>query len=376
MRRRVGIIAETALFCMKSFLYFILLVTLFSCSSEHSELAGIIQRQKPYFSYQVAVKNKALFTQDTILTNFDVYLRQNSLDTVYGYDFRIIDGSNLIFNRENELYIFNTKNLTYRVVKKKLSSLKKLLLPNHNLRIPDLKDTAKTTIEYGVYTYSIVKKYEDTEEVKDMVEKYEISIPLNNISKILTALSFQGGNQYDLVSYSNFDYSARADFDQELNNLKDSFELFKKDKSYQNPIIEEFIDIAGIDLDSNKLLKISEFPNKVVILDFWYRSCYPCLKSIPFLNKLYKKYSDKGLTILGINPVDDIEKSAVKMNQFKVEKGIEYPLLFTKNNEYGIKEYPTLILLDMNKKILYTKIGYNIELEAELTALIDDFLKY
>ena len=52
-------------------------------------------------------------------------------------------------------------------------------------------------------------------------------------------------------------------------------------------------------LNNNKAVKISDFKGKVMLLDFWYLSCYPCLKAIPDLIKLQKEFKDD-LVIIGM----------------------------------------------------------------------------
>src|SRR5690554_6097157 len=59
-------------------------------------------------------------------------------------------------------------------------------------------------------------------------------------------------------------------------------------------------------LNNDKTVKISGLKDKVVLLDFWYRGCYPCLKAIPDLIKLQEEFKDD-LVIIGINDIDDQE---------------------------------------------------------------------
>lgn len=46
---------------------------------------------------------------------------------------------------------------------------------------------------------------------------------------------------------------------------------------------------------------LSEVKAKVILLDFWAAWCYPCVKSMPDVVKLYEKYHDKGLEIYAVS---------------------------------------------------------------------------
>jgi thiol-disulfide isomerase/thioredoxin len=45
-------------------------------------------------------------------------------------------------------------------------------------------------------------------------------------------------------------------------------------------------------------------PGKVYVVEFWATWCGPCIKNMPHLTKLQKRYQDKGLTIIGVSSQD------------------------------------------------------------------------
>src|SRR5690606_15334260 len=57
-------------------------------------------------------------------------------------------------------------------------------------------------------------------------------------------------------------------------------------------------------LNNGDTINLSELKGKVVLLDFWYRGCLPCIKAIPELNELQKEFEDD-LVVIGVNDVDD-----------------------------------------------------------------------
>jgi thiol-disulfide isomerase/thioredoxin len=57
-------------------------------------------------------------------------------------------------------------------------------------------------------------------------------------------------------------------------------------------------------------LKSENLRGRVVLVDFWTFGCYNCRNTLPTLKRLNARYSDKGLTIIGVHsPESDYEKN-------------------------------------------------------------------
>ena len=127
------------------------------------------------------------------------------------------------------------------------------------------------------------------------------------------------------------------------------------------------------DLDG-KSLSLSGFEGKVIILDFWATSCPPCRKEIPDFIKLYDKYRDKGLVIIGVSLDRD---SVEKVKKFCRNKGVNYPVAmgnYEITKSYGgIRYLPTTFIIDKNKNIVKKFVGYtSIDVfEREIKALLE-----
>ncbi len=57
-------------------------------------------------------------------------------------------------------------------------------------------------------------------------------------------------------------------------------------------------------IDGNTI-KLSDFHGKVVLINFWRVGCPPCRCEIPHLERLYRKYKEQGLIVIGFNSYDD-----------------------------------------------------------------------
>ena len=98
--------------------------------------------------------------------------------------------------------------------------------------------------------------------------------------------------------------------------------------------------------------KIKGITSRYTLLDFWYRGCAPCLANMKELDKL----EFKDLEILTINIYDKVDEDIRKI----VAKH-KYTFLFNGqalNKQLRLDSYPTMFLLDENRKILLKHVGY------------------
>lgn len=115
--------------------------------------------------------------------------------------------------------------------------------------------------------------------------------------------------------------------------------------------------------------------SKLIMVNFWEPWCGPCVNEMPELEKLYKKYKDKGFIILGVfYSTDSLEdgKSIIK------EKNITYPILIGNNDfkEFTTEYVPTTVFFDsegnlLNSEPLIGAKSYD-EWEQEILKYIKD----
>ena len=121
---------------------------------------------------------------------------------------------------------------------------------------------------------------------------------------------------------------------------------------------EKAPDFSLKDLEG-KVVGLSSFSGKVVILDFWATWCPPCRQEIPHFINLYQQYRAQGLEIVGI-ALDQGGKPAVE--PFVQESGINYTILFPNDRverDYGnIRAIPTTFVLDRKGIIRKKYIGF------------------
>jgi len=113
---------------------------------------------------------------------------------------------------------------------------------------------------------------------------------------------------------------------------------------------------------ANEELQLKELYTKgPLLVSFWATWCQPCKAEIPHLNKLLKKYSENGFSIVGIN--QDSQKSVAKVKSFVSAQKIEYPIVLDTNNEifnrFNGQVLPYSLLINTEGKIVFKHTGYN-----------------
>lgn len=126
---------------------------------------------------------------------------------------------------------------------------------------------------------------------------------------------------------------------------------------------------------SNDSFFFSVPKDSIVVLDFFYTSCGPCIAAIPHLKEIDSLYKNKGVAVMGINPM---KNDHPRLERFVKYHGINYPILLVENKvaseQFGISGYPTLMVIK-NNQVVFIQEGFSKELKATLTKELDKLIK-
>lgn len=132
---------------------------------------------------------------------------------------------------------------------------------------------------------------------------------------------------------------------------------------------------------TGKIVRLSDYRGRVVLLDFWATECGGCVQEIPMFIEVANAYKRRGLEAIGVS--EDIVYSDLKgpeeawklVKPFALERKIPYPIVMGDSRvtaAYEIKALPLTQLVDKQGRVAATYLGVveRKNLESNINALI------
>lgn len=344
-----------------------------------------------YFDYPdtTNISTKAIIIKeksDSLFGGYIWYSRKDSIkDYIKYYD---LNSFYIIHNNRKEVIRYDpkkpipygfTNNFDGKLLKTYFlqdSSLKKI--------IQDSIYKSKVIDENGLLKLNII--YPDGDEVVNQVKEIFFDKTSNTVKQIIFKAELDNLQEYNEWNLHNVNYDSYK-----AEDLEEKFRTITKDyefKDYQPPSKEDNLPLAkGQKTESFKgeyLTKgksefdLANFSDNIIILDFWFRTCPPCIKSIPQLNNIYTKYESKGVKLFGLNDMDTDSISRKQLVPFLKKEDIKYPLVLIDKSiseKYKVIGYPTFYIINKKGEIEYSKLGYSKNLEKEVDSVLNKILK-
>lgn len=384
------------------YLFIVIALVFIGCSKEKtadSVINNYIKNtsNKNAVTYDVSYKIKYFdAVNDTVKYNSNCRLIRHENDTIFGKTFWIKNDSIDRYYDLKLLYIINHKKKeitrffphegqTFPITGNTINGVLDSYFIKSERLAESLKDSTnniayKDTLIKGSKFHKIEMNYPDDLPVKNQKKTFYFNNE-NELKDITFYAEFDNENQYNEWHFSNEKYDDITDetLAKEFHELLKNYTIkdYEKPKQEMVPLLkngEKAPNFSGLNYQTRDSVQLNDFKNKIVLIDFWYKACYPCIESIPYFVELRKKYPEEKLAILGLNPLDyESEDRMLQFPDFVKANNINYPVIFIEKQvaiDYRLKTFPTLYIIDKNGKIVLSEEGYN-----ENTKSIDSLLQ-
>ena len=126
------------------------------------------------------------------------------------------------------------------------------------------------------------------------------------------------------------------------------------------------------DLQGNKF-SLKELRGKIIVMNFWFIGCKPCIMEMPELNKLVEKYKGKNVIFLGFAMDEEAQ-----LTNFLKKREFLYNIIPNSEdvvNAYKVQSFPTHIIVDGNSKIAYSSTGLSQDTVVNLDKTIGNLME-
>lgn len=219
-------------------------------------------------------------------------------------------------------------------------------------------DATKTDFRNAIITGS------KSENLSQTLHKQEGNLPKNERQKL--EIKFVEDNPKSIVSAYLLSVYSTAWEKEKTKELYEQFSEENKNTAYgkkiskyielnKNPKIgEQFVDFEMSD-QNGKTKKLSDYKDKIILLEFWASWCKPCRLENPNLVKTYKKFKQYGFEIFAVSSDDEkdswlgaIKKDKLNWVHVSDLKGYDNMAALI----YGIYSWPNNFLIDKNGIII------------------------
>jgi thiol-disulfide isomerase/thioredoxin len=130
---------------------------------------------------------------------------------------------------------------------------------------------------------------------------------------------------------------------------------------FSEPVLKHYQGKQNIQLKLNtfddKLMDISKYKGRVILLNFWASWCRPCVKEIPSLVRLQQQFDHDDFNIITINVGESKEQIVEFMKKVKLELPIMLDADGQAVKDWGVYAYPSSLVLDRKGVIRYAYLG-------------------
>ena len=116
-------------------------------------------------------------------------------------------------------------------------------------------------------------------------------------------------------------------------------------------------EIGAPDLNG-RAISLRGLRGKVVIVDFWASWCAPCREEMPVLNRLFQRYREQGLVVIGVSVDNQVGNARTFLRRTQVSFPIVHDGGRAIADRYDPPRMPSSYVLDRRGVVRHVHEGY------------------
>jgi len=109
--------------------------------------------------------------------------------------------------------------------------------------------------------------------------------------------------------------------------------------------------------ESAMTARMNSYRGKVVLLDFWFTQCPPCINEIPHEKSIAKEFSGKPFAILGISRDGSIDELRKYLSSNPLPWVNIYDVRGSISKKWNVESFPTFVLIDHQGTVIGRWVG-------------------
>jgi len=325
-------------------------------------LTGFNSTETVYIN-KISDSNRSTVIDSTTITNGKFNIKLPDVDT---RDFNFITFSN---TKGNILVIAENKKISITADKNDLrkavitGSEENTIFANYLKNIGEqtlvenkINNESKAAAQAGDYT-SLRSFKVKSDSLKSAKKQMRMAMINENPNSLVSAMAVSDLLNFKMIKASEAKaLVAKMDTDLQQSriglNLKKALDNMVEETS---TIGDKVADFSAPTPNGETLNLQKSLGKKITILDFWASWCRPCRMENPNVVKVYNKYKDQGLEIIGVS----LDKSADKWNAAIEKDGLTWKHVSNLKSwqepiakNFGVRSIPATFILDENGIII------------------------
>jgi len=151
--------------------------------------------------------------------------------------------------------------------------------------------------------------------------------------------------------------------------FNDNIENDKKNRREIKGKLVENLNLTDLE---GKVYTLEDLKGKIVVLNFWFTKCAPCVKEIPDLNKMIQKYGTEKVAYFAIT----FDNNAL-IDEFLKKHQVDFTIIPEDKktiDQFNISFYPTNIVLDKEGKVVFVNDFFMKDMVEDMNKLIKKLL--